>query len=40
MSDGLANRGLTDTKALSMQVQKTSQRSVSVTTICRGTKPH
>lgn len=33
MSDGLANRGITDTKALSQQVQKGSQRSVSVTTM-------
>jgi Ca-activated chloride channel family protein len=37
MSDGLANRGITDTKALSLQAQKTSQRGVSVTTMGVGT---
>lgn len=37
MSDGLANRGVTDTKQLSRQVQQSSQRGLSVTTFGVGT---
>ena len=33
MSDGLANRGITDTKALSQHVQRASQRGITVTTL-------
>jgi Ca-activated chloride channel family protein len=33
MSDGLANRGIADAKALSMQVQKSAQRGISITTM-------
>ena len=33
MSDGIANRGITDTKLLAQAAQKTSQRGISVTTI-------
>jgi len=33
MSDGLANRGITDTKALSQQAQKHAQQGISVTTM-------
>ena len=33
MSDGLANRGITDDKALTRQVQQVSQRGVTVTTM-------
>ena len=33
MSDGLANRGITDVKALSQQVQKASQQGISVSTM-------
>ena len=37
MSDGLANRGLTDTKAISQRAQQTSQRGVTTTTMGVGT---
>jgi len=37
MSDGLANRGLTDTKAISKRAQQTSQRGVTTTTMGVGT---
>ncbi|MFT5433540.1 MAG: Ca-activated chloride channel family protein, partial [Myxococcota bacterium] len=37
MSDGLANRGITDTRALSQQAQKHAQQGVSVTTMGVGT---
>ena len=37
MSDGLANRGVTDTKAISQHVQKASQRGVTSTTMGVGT---
>ena len=37
MSDGLANRGVTDTKAISNHVQKASQRGVTSTTMGVGT---
>lgn len=33
MSDGLANRGISDSKALAQQVQKVAQRGISVTTM-------
>jgi Ca-activated chloride channel family protein len=37
MSDGLANRGIVDTKALSQHTQKAAQRGVSATTMGVGT---
>jgi len=37
MSDGLANRGLVDTKAISQRAQQTSQRGVTTTTMGVGT---
>ena len=37
MSDGLANRGITDTRELARKVQQVAQRGISVTTMGVGT---